>query len=149
MLAATYFKTRTNDKKDLLDDHPKVEIYTQWGCPYCVRAKALLDSKGVAYTEIDVTMDTAKRREMVERNPARAPCRRFSSTIRLWAAATTFTRWTRGQARPAAGPVTWRASPCSNDERDRPAANAATIVDAARRPRPAGRRCCSRPKCAA
>ena len=48
---------------------PKVEIYTQWGCPYCVRAKALLDSKGVAYTEIDVTMDTAKRREMAERNP--------------------------------------------------------------------------------
>jgi len=48
---------------------PKVEIYTQWGCPYCVRAKALLDSKGVAYTEIDVTMDTAKRREMAERSP--------------------------------------------------------------------------------
>jgi glutaredoxin 3 len=48
---------------------PKVEIYTQWGCPYCVRAKALLDSKQVAYTEIDVTMDTAKRREMAERNP--------------------------------------------------------------------------------
>lgn len=48
---------------------PKVEIYTQWGCPYCVRAKALLDSKGVAYTEIDVTMDTAKRRELGERNP--------------------------------------------------------------------------------
>ena len=46
-----------------------VEIYTQWGCPYCTRAKALLDSKGVAYTEIDVTMDTSKRREMVERKP--------------------------------------------------------------------------------
>lgn len=48
---------------------PKVEIYTQWGCPYCVRAKALLDSKGVAYTEIDVTMDTKKRAEMAERKP--------------------------------------------------------------------------------
>lgn len=48
---------------------PKVEIYTQWGCPYCTRAKALLDGKGVAYTEIDVTMDTNKRREMVERKP--------------------------------------------------------------------------------
>lgn len=48
---------------------PTVEIYTQWGCPYCTRAKALLDSKGVAYTEIDVTMDTNKRREMVERKP--------------------------------------------------------------------------------
>jgi glutaredoxin 3 len=47
----------------------KVEIYTQWGCPYCVRAKALLDSKGVSYTEYDVTMDSKKRAEMVERKP--------------------------------------------------------------------------------
>ncbi|MBC2666412.1 glutaredoxin 3 [Novosphingobium flavum] len=47
----------------------KVEIYTQWGCGFCVRAKALLDSKGVAYTEYDVTMDTKKRAEMVERAP--------------------------------------------------------------------------------
>lgn len=48
---------------------PTIEIYTQWGCPYCVRAKALLDAKGVAYREIDVTMDAAKRREMEARNP--------------------------------------------------------------------------------
>lgn len=47
----------------------KVEIYTQWGCPYCSRAKALLDGKGVAYAEYDVTMDTKKRAEMVERAP--------------------------------------------------------------------------------
>ncbi|HZU65493.1 MAG TPA: glutaredoxin 3 [Novosphingobium sp.] len=47
----------------------KVEIYTQWGCPYCTRAKALLDAKGVAYEEIDVTMDTRKRAEMAERKP--------------------------------------------------------------------------------
>jgi glutaredoxin 3 len=48
---------------------PKVEIYTQWGCPYCTRAKALLDGKGVSYIEYDVTMDTAKRREMADRAP--------------------------------------------------------------------------------
>ncbi len=48
---------------------PKVEIYTQWGCPYCVRAKALLDAKGVAYTEYDTTMDSGKRKEMVARKP--------------------------------------------------------------------------------
>jgi len=47
----------------------KVEIYTQWGCPYCVRAKTLLEGKGVAFTEYDVTMDTRKRAEMVERAP--------------------------------------------------------------------------------
>ncbi len=33
---------------------PKIEIYTKEYCPYCVRAKALLQKKGVAYREIDV-----------------------------------------------------------------------------------------------
>jgi glutaredoxin 3 len=47
----------------------KVEIYTQWGCPYCTRAKGLLDKKGVAYTEHDITMTTAKRAEMRARAP--------------------------------------------------------------------------------
>ncbi|MFM5894514.1 MAG: glutaredoxin 3 [Novosphingobium sp.] len=48
---------------------PKVEIYTKWGCPYCVRAKALLDSKGVAYEEYDVTMGGPKKAEMLARVP--------------------------------------------------------------------------------
>ncbi|WP_423142505.1 glutaredoxin 3 [Parablastomonas sp. CN1-191] len=48
---------------------PKVEIYTKWGCPYCVRAKALLDRKGVAYEEYDITMGGPKRAEMVSRVP--------------------------------------------------------------------------------
>ncbi|MEN9924908.1 glutaredoxin 3 [Novosphingobium sp.] len=47
----------------------KVEIYTKWGCPYCVRAKALLDGKGVSYTEYDITMGGPKRAEMQERAP--------------------------------------------------------------------------------
>ncbi|GGD63368.1 glutaredoxin 3 [Croceicoccus mobilis] len=47
----------------------KVEIYTQFGCPYCHRAIALLKDKGVDYTEYDVTMDRAKRAEMAERKP--------------------------------------------------------------------------------
>ena len=46
-----------------------VEIYTKFGCPYCVRAKQLLDSKGVRYTEFDVSMGGAKRAEMVARAP--------------------------------------------------------------------------------
>lgn len=48
---------------------PKVEIYTKWGCPYCVAAKALLDAKGVTYLEHDVTMGGAKRAEMEQRVP--------------------------------------------------------------------------------
>lgn len=45
----------------------KVEIYTKWGCPYCVRAKALLDAKGVAYSEYDLTLGGPKRDEMLTR----------------------------------------------------------------------------------
>lgn len=45
----------------------KIEIYTWSTCPYCVRAKALLDSKGVKYTNYDITGDDAAREKMVER----------------------------------------------------------------------------------
>lgn len=48
---------------------PKVEIYTKWGCPFCVRAKALLDAKGVAYQEYDITLGGPKRVEMLDRVP--------------------------------------------------------------------------------
>ena len=47
----------------------KVEIYTKWGCPYCSRAKALLDSKGVAYEEYDITLGGPKKAEMLVRVP--------------------------------------------------------------------------------
>ena len=33
----------------------KVTIYTTTWCPYCIRAKKLLDSKQVEYTEINVS----------------------------------------------------------------------------------------------
>jgi len=45
----------------------KVEIYSTLFCPYCARAKSLLEKKGVAYTNIDVMEDTARRDEMIER----------------------------------------------------------------------------------
>ena len=48
---------------------PKVEIYTKWGCPYCARAKSLLDRKGVAYQEYDITMGGPRRDEMRGRAP--------------------------------------------------------------------------------
>ncbi len=44
----------------------KVEVYTKKYCPYCVRAKALLGKKGVAFEEIDVEGDDAKRAWLVE-----------------------------------------------------------------------------------
>jgi glutaredoxin 3 len=45
----------------------RVEIYSTMFCPYCARAKSLLDKKGVDYIDIDVMADTSKRDEMMER----------------------------------------------------------------------------------
>jgi glutaredoxin 3 len=39
----------------------KVVIYVTNSCGYCVRAKMLLDQKGVAYDAVDVTGDEPKR----------------------------------------------------------------------------------------
>lgn len=47
----------------------KVEIYSKAWCGFCVRAKRLLDQKGVDYAEYDITMGGAKREEMLQRKP--------------------------------------------------------------------------------
>ncbi|QBX33663.1 glutaredoxin 3 [Paracoccus liaowanqingii] len=44
-----------------------IEIYTTRTCPFCIRAKQLLDKKGAAYTEIDVGTDPALRDKMTKR----------------------------------------------------------------------------------
>lgn len=46
---------------------PQVEMYASDWCGYCRRARALLESKGVAFTEIDVDMIPGARAEMVAR----------------------------------------------------------------------------------
>ena len=45
----------------------KVEIYTWRTCPFCIRAKQLLDQKGVQYTEYAIDGDEAARSAMVKR----------------------------------------------------------------------------------
>jgi glutaredoxin 3 len=45
----------------------QIEIYSSIFCPYCARAKALLDSKGAAYENIDIMEQPDRRDEMVER----------------------------------------------------------------------------------
>ena len=45
----------------------KIEVFTKFFCPYCTRAKALLDRKGVEYQEIDLTTDRAGFDAMVAR----------------------------------------------------------------------------------
>lgn len=48
-----------------------IKIYTTLVCPYCVRAKALLDRKGAKYSEIRVDEDEAIRSKMMERSGGR------------------------------------------------------------------------------
>jgi glutaredoxin 3 len=44
----------------------KIVIYTTTTCPYCVRAKALLDRKGATYREISAE-DPSIREEMIQK----------------------------------------------------------------------------------
>ena len=45
-----------------------VTIYTKPFCPYCSRAVALLQKKGVNFNEIEAGMDPALRQEMMQRS---------------------------------------------------------------------------------
>jgi glutaredoxin 3 len=49
----------------------EVIVYVTDYCPYCIRAKGLLKRKGVAFTEIDVTHDPAKRAWLFEKTGQR------------------------------------------------------------------------------
>ncbi len=50
---------------------PNVEIYTWSRCPFCIRAKALLDKKGVEYVEYCIDGDEAARAVMAKRSQGR------------------------------------------------------------------------------
>ncbi len=45
----------------------QVTIYTTSYCPYCKRAKALLDSLSISYQEIDVEHNQTLRDEIIEK----------------------------------------------------------------------------------
>lgn len=49
-----------------------IQIYSTQQCPYCVRAKALLQAKGLPYEEIDVSADIEVMQEMVQRSGNRS-----------------------------------------------------------------------------
>jgi glutaredoxin 3 len=46
---------------------PVVEIYTKAFCPYCWRAKALLEQKGLEFREISVDFGGSDKQVMVQR----------------------------------------------------------------------------------
>ena len=50
---------------------PEVTLYTSAWCPYCMRAKALLERKGIAFREIDVEAGRELRQEMIARSGGR------------------------------------------------------------------------------
>lgn len=47
---------------------PEVTMYTTSWCPYCVRAKSLLNKKGVDVAEINIEEVDGARDEMVQRS---------------------------------------------------------------------------------
>ena len=49
----------------------KIEIYSTLFCPFCVRAKQLLDAKKVGYDEIDITAKLNLRKKMIARTGGR------------------------------------------------------------------------------
>jgi glutaredoxin 3 len=57
-----------------------VLIYSTRVCPYCVRAKALLDAKHVTYTEVLVDQDPEKRAEMIQKSGRRTVPQIFVGT---------------------------------------------------------------------
>jgi len=46
-----------------------IELYSGDFCPYCIRAKALLNKKGLTFTEYNVRKDLKRQSEMSERAP--------------------------------------------------------------------------------
>lgn len=54
------------DAPDTLRGMPNVVMYTSQVCPYCTRAKALLNRKGVPFEEIMIGLDPESRQSLVD-----------------------------------------------------------------------------------
>ncbi len=50
---------------------PSILMYSRTTCPYCDRAKRLLESKGQTWTEINLDDDPERRDEMIEKSGRR------------------------------------------------------------------------------
>lgn len=54
-----------------MSDTPDIVLYSKAWCPYCLRARALLERKGLAFREIKVDEDPAERDAMLARSGGR------------------------------------------------------------------------------
>ena len=50
---------------------PEITVYSTGWCPYCERARALLERKGLPFREIKVDEDPAEREAMLARSGGR------------------------------------------------------------------------------
>ena len=48
-------------------------VYSKNNCPFCVRAKALLESKGVEYTEVNIENDPESRQMLLDKGLRSVP----------------------------------------------------------------------------
>ena len=48
-------------------------VYSKNNCPFCDRAKALLESKGVTYTEINIENDSESRQMLLDKGLRSVP----------------------------------------------------------------------------
>jgi glutaredoxin 3 len=62
----------------------KIEIYTTNYCPFCVKAKFLLNKKKIKFSEIDVSSDEALREKMsAMANGARSVPQIFADNVHI------------------------------------------------------------------
>jgi len=58
---------RTQDQAERSAAMAEVEMYATMFCPYCSRARQLLQRKGVTFVEIDIADEPERRAEMIRR----------------------------------------------------------------------------------
>lgn len=50
-----------------------VTVYSKNNCPFCVRAKTLLESKGVPFTEVNIENDADSRQMLLDKGLRSVP----------------------------------------------------------------------------
>ncbi len=59
-------RASAKDERTEVEEKAGVKMYSTRFCPYCIRAKQLLESKGVVYEDVSVDSDPSLRRQMME-----------------------------------------------------------------------------------
>jgi len=86
--------------------HARVTVYSKDYCPYCKRAKALLRTKGVSFTDIEVADDPKLFEEMVQRSGGRTVPQIFIDGAPIGGASDLFALDAAGKLDPLLGLVT-------------------------------------------